>query len=156
MCMESSGRIIVYGHMTALCDEHSSLTPESQFLPASLCHRVGDRRRQPCESERPRRSLTDHVRYQVSAAYRQSAIVSYRSAAPEPSEIAWRAQLRLNRRYRHLSARKLAINRICVAIARAVGRGSPRDRQMKCGNQPADISMIIVANDSRVACPLRC
>ena len=33
-------------------------------------------------------------------------------------EIAWRAQLRLARRYRHLSARKLAVNKICVAIAR--------------------------------------
>ncbi len=33
-------------------------------------------------------------------------------------EIAWRAQLRLARRYRHLSARKLALNKICVAIAR--------------------------------------
>ena len=33
-------------------------------------------------------------------------------------EIAWRAQLRLPRRYRHLSARKLALNKICVAIAR--------------------------------------
>lgn len=33
-------------------------------------------------------------------------------------EIAWRAQLRLARRHRHLSARKLAHNKICVAIAR--------------------------------------
>ena len=33
-------------------------------------------------------------------------------------EIAWRAQLRLAQRYRHLSARKLALNKICVAIAR--------------------------------------
>jgi transposase len=33
-------------------------------------------------------------------------------------EIAWRAQLRLSRRYRHLLARKLAVNKICVAIAR--------------------------------------
>jgi transposase len=33
-------------------------------------------------------------------------------------DIAWRAQLRLARRYRHLSARKLAHNKICVAIAR--------------------------------------
>jgi transposase len=33
-------------------------------------------------------------------------------------EIAWRAQLRLARRYRHLLARKLALNKICVAIAR--------------------------------------
>lgn len=33
-------------------------------------------------------------------------------------EIAWRAQLRLARRYRHLSARRLALNKICVAIAR--------------------------------------
>lgn len=33
-------------------------------------------------------------------------------------EIAWRAQLRLARRYRHLWARKLALNKICVAIAR--------------------------------------
>jgi transposase len=33
-------------------------------------------------------------------------------------EIAWRAQLRLARRYRHLSTRKLALNKICVAIAR--------------------------------------
>ncbi len=33
-------------------------------------------------------------------------------------EIAWRAQLRLARRYRHLSARKLAANKICIAIAR--------------------------------------
>jgi len=33
-------------------------------------------------------------------------------------EIAWRAQLRLARRYRHLAARKLAHNKICVAIAR--------------------------------------
>ncbi|HSY07812.1 MAG TPA: hypothetical protein VK820_04670 [Steroidobacteraceae bacterium] len=30
----------------------------------------------------------------------------------------WRAQLRLAQRYRHLSARKLALNKICVAIAR--------------------------------------
>lgn len=33
-------------------------------------------------------------------------------------EIAWRAQLRLTRRYRRLCARKLALNKICVAIAR--------------------------------------
>jgi transposase len=33
-------------------------------------------------------------------------------------EIAWRAQLRLARRYRHLAARKLPHNKICVAIAR--------------------------------------
>ena len=33
-------------------------------------------------------------------------------------QIAWRAQLRLAKRYRHLSARKLAVNKICVAIAR--------------------------------------
>ena len=33
-------------------------------------------------------------------------------------EIAWRAQLRLAKRYRHLEARKLALNKICVAIAR--------------------------------------
>jgi hypothetical protein len=33
-------------------------------------------------------------------------------------EIAWRAQLRLTKRYRHLAARKLALNKICVAIAR--------------------------------------
>ena len=32
--------------------------------------------------------------------------------------IAWRAQLRLNHRYRTLSARKLQHNKICVAIAR--------------------------------------
>jgi len=32
--------------------------------------------------------------------------------------IAWKAQLRLAQRYRHLSARKLALNKICVAIAR--------------------------------------
>ena len=38
---------------------------------------------------------------------------------PKPvREIAWGAQLRLARRYRHLSARKLALNKICVAIAR--------------------------------------
>jgi transposase len=33
-------------------------------------------------------------------------------------DTSWRAQLRLSRRYRHLSARKLALNKICVAIAR--------------------------------------
>jgi transposase len=33
-------------------------------------------------------------------------------------QIAWRAQLRLAKRYRHLAARKLAVNKICVAIAR--------------------------------------
>jgi transposase len=33
-------------------------------------------------------------------------------------DIAWRAQLRLARRNRHLTARKLAVNKICVAIAR--------------------------------------
>lgn len=33
-------------------------------------------------------------------------------------DIAWRAQLRLAQRYRHLSARKLPLNKICVAIAR--------------------------------------
>jgi transposase len=32
--------------------------------------------------------------------------------------IAWKAQMRLAQRYRHLSARKLALNKICVAIAR--------------------------------------
>lgn len=31
--------------------------------------------------------------------------------------IAWREQLRLRKRYRHLSARKLTLNKICVAIA---------------------------------------
>lgn len=33
-------------------------------------------------------------------------------------QIAWRAQLRLGKRYRHLSARKLPLNKTCVAIAR--------------------------------------
>jgi hypothetical protein len=33
-------------------------------------------------------------------------------------EIAWRAQLRLNHRYRTLKARGLPHNKICVAIAR--------------------------------------
>ncbi|MGH8294606.1 MAG: hypothetical protein ACRETZ_03775 [Steroidobacteraceae bacterium] len=33
-------------------------------------------------------------------------------------QIAWKAQLRLAKRYRHLSARKLAMNKTCVAIAR--------------------------------------
>lgn len=33
-------------------------------------------------------------------------------------QIAWRAQLRLGERYRHLSARKLPVNKTCVAIAR--------------------------------------
>lgn len=33
-------------------------------------------------------------------------------------QIAWRAQLRLAKRYRYLSARKLPLNKICVAIAR--------------------------------------
>jgi transposase len=33
-------------------------------------------------------------------------------------QIAWKAQLRLTRRYRHLSARKLVFNKICIAIAR--------------------------------------
>lgn len=33
-------------------------------------------------------------------------------------QIAWRAQLRLAQRYRHLAARKLPFNKICVAIAR--------------------------------------
>ncbi|MGH8219175.1 MAG: IS110 family transposase [Steroidobacteraceae bacterium] len=38
---------------------------------------------------------------------------------PKPvRQIAWRAQLRLAQRYRHLNARKLALNKICVAIAR--------------------------------------
>jgi transposase len=32
--------------------------------------------------------------------------------------IAWKAQLRLAQRYRHLATRKLALNKICVAIAR--------------------------------------
>lgn len=33
-------------------------------------------------------------------------------------QIAWRAQLRLAKRYRHLSARKLQVNKLCVAVAR--------------------------------------
>lgn len=33
-------------------------------------------------------------------------------------QIAWKAQLRLARRYRHLSTRKLQLNKICVAVAR--------------------------------------
>jgi transposase len=33
-------------------------------------------------------------------------------------QIAWRAQLRLAKRYRHLCSRKLPLNKICVAIAR--------------------------------------
>jgi transposase len=33
-------------------------------------------------------------------------------------DIAWRAQLRLALHYRHFSARKLALNKICVPIAR--------------------------------------
>jgi transposase len=38
---------------------------------------------------------------------------------PKPvQQIAWRAQLRLSQRYRHLNARKLTLNKICVAIAR--------------------------------------
>jgi transposase len=37
---------------------------------------------------------------------------------PAVREIAWRAQLRLAQRYRHLAARRLALNKICVAIAR--------------------------------------
>ncbi len=37
---------------------------------------------------------------------------------PAVRQIAWKAQLRLAKRYRHLSARGLAMNKICVAIAR--------------------------------------
>jgi hypothetical protein len=33
-------------------------------------------------------------------------------------QIAWRAQLRLAQRYRHLNGRQLPHNKICVAIAR--------------------------------------
>src|SRR6185437_4400852 len=33
-------------------------------------------------------------------------------------EVAWRAQLRLSKRFRHLSARRLPQNKVCVAIAR--------------------------------------
>lgn len=33
-------------------------------------------------------------------------------------QIAWRAQLRLSQRYRHLHTRQLTLNKICVAIAR--------------------------------------
>ena len=37
---------------------------------------------------------------------------------PEIRAIAWRAQLRLNHRYRRLKARGLQHNKICVALAR--------------------------------------
>jgi hypothetical protein len=33
-------------------------------------------------------------------------------------QIAWRAQLRLTHRYRHLAARGMPHNKVCVAIAR--------------------------------------
>ncbi|EQD40965.1 transposase IS116/IS110/IS902 family protein [mine drainage metagenome] len=51
---------------------------------------------------------------------RMSAILQRRQAVqPKPArQIAWKTQLRLAKRYRHLSVRKLAMNRICVAIAR--------------------------------------
>jgi hypothetical protein len=49
-----------------------------------------------------------------------SAIVQRRQEGQPKAvrQIAWKAQLRLAKRYRHLSARKLAMNKICVAIAR--------------------------------------
>jgi len=51
---------------------------------------------------------------------RMSAILQRRQAGQPKAvrQIAWQAQLRLAKRYRHLSARKLAMNKICVAIAR--------------------------------------
>ncbi|MGA7538521.1 MAG: IS110 family transposase [Steroidobacteraceae bacterium] len=51
---------------------------------------------------------------------RQSAILQRRQEN-QPKwarDIAWRAQLRLARRFRHLSTRKLVLNKICVAVAR--------------------------------------
>ena len=51
---------------------------------------------------------------------RMSAILQRRQEGQPTAvrQIAWRAQLRLVKRYRHLSARKLTPNKICVAIAR--------------------------------------
>jgi hypothetical protein len=60
-----------------------------------------------------------HERYLANVSFAQPtqdiAFAEYRTAV---REIAWRAQLRLAQRYRHLAARQLALNKICVAIAR--------------------------------------
>jgi hypothetical protein len=49
-----------------------------------------------------------------------SRVLQLRQEGQPPAlrQIAWRAQLRLAHRYRHLNARKLAPNKICAAIAR--------------------------------------
>jgi transposase len=51
---------------------------------------------------------------------RMSAILQRRQEGQSKAvrQIAWQAQLRLASRYRHLSARRLPLNKICVAIAR--------------------------------------
>ena len=51
---------------------------------------------------------------------RMSAILQRRQEGQPKAvrQIAWKAQLRLAHRYRHLSARKLPLNKTCVAIAR--------------------------------------
>jgi transposase len=55
------------------------------------------------------------------AARMSLALQKRQEGQPEPvREIAWRAQLRLCRRYRRLSARRLHHNKLCVAIARAL------------------------------------
>lgn len=56
--------------------------------------------------------------YRFPARLSQALQVRQQAQPKAVREIAWRAQLRLARRYRHLSARKLAVNKICIAIAR--------------------------------------
>jgi len=50
--------------------------------------------------------------------YQPALQVRQERQPPEIRAIAWRAQLRLNHRYRRLKARGLQHNKICVALAR--------------------------------------
>jgi transposase len=67
-------------------------------------------------AERPRVEAAWNYRFPA----RMSAVLQRRQEGQPKAlrQIAWKAQLRLARRYRHLSARKLPLNKICVAIAR--------------------------------------
>lgn len=56
--------------------------------------------------------------YRYSAKMSPTLTVRHQGQSNTVRDIAWRAQLRLCSRYRHLSARGMHHNKICVAIAR--------------------------------------
>jgi len=83
----------------------------------------GDTRRQggitKTGNSHARRVLVEAAwNYRFSARISREMQIRQEGQCKAVRDVAWRAQLRLTRRYRQLSSRKLQPNKICVAIAR--------------------------------------